>query len=493
MVEDPIDAAISLQCMPDDPTLVKPWKEVIDGRTGLLYYWNPETNMTQFERPSSLLPPLAKGLHLLDHPALPKPWRGKIDERNWQVYYWNPETNMTQSERPTSEPLPLRRGLPRSASTPMLANIPGPRMQSYGIVTQPGQQTTHTPQEQGQQNNLSKQPPQMMPQVNQQHSSLFQAPGQQQKLQFGYGMQPQGNLTPQQIGQQAIQQASLQSGQPMFQQAMQQMQQPSMQQLPGQQMPLYQGSQIGPPNGHHFTHPQMQYRAYQQTILPQGQQSSLELTQNSRLQGHAFPYQQEQNAGPQPRDNVDSQQGKQFGFSQPEFQRVGWSSVQALPSGADSIQMQQMGVQPSHAQQFGGSSLNLQPSGSLGPLLQSGSNVVHQQHGPRFQNPSVPPENLKMGSGESAFRRAGNEDMRVGALAQNVTPAISGPSSVAGPNLHNMIGHAMGGPAFPGPTQLPPLMNMERSDATNLSAVEVHRQHEATVCSLFSAKLSSVF
>lgn len=54
-----------------------------------------------------------------------------------------------------------------------------------------------------------------------------------------------------------------------------------------------------------------------------------------------------------------------------------------------------------------------------------------------------------------------------------------------------MIGHAMGGPgpAFPGPTQIrPPLMTMEHSDATNLSAVEVYRQqHEvtATVCSLF--------
>lgn len=54
-----------------------------------------------------------------------------------------------------------------------------------------------------------------------------------------------------------------------------------------------------------------------------------------------------------------------------------------------------------------------------------------------------------------------------------------------------MIGHAMGGPgpAFPGSTQIrPPLMTMEHSDATNLSAVEVYRQqHEvtATVCSLF--------
>lgn len=53
-----------------------------------------------------------------------------------------------------------------------------------------------------------------------------------------------------------------------------------------------------------------------------------------------------------------------------------------------------------------------------------------------------------------------------------------------------MIGHAMG-PAFPGLTQTrPPLMTMEPSDVTNLSAVEVYRQqHEvtATVCSHFCA------
>ncbi|WVY94290.1 hypothetical protein V8G54_033378, partial [Vigna mungo] len=30
---------------------------IIDGSTGLLYYWNPETNVTQYEKPSFPLPP----------------------------------------------------------------------------------------------------------------------------------------------------------------------------------------------------------------------------------------------------------------------------------------------------------------------------------------------------------------------------------------------------------------------------------------------------
>ncbi|KAM0003825.1 putative RNA helicase [Helianthus debilis subsp. tardiflorus] len=37
---------------PEDPTLPKPWKGLVDGTTGYLYYWNPETNVTQYERPS---------------------------------------------------------------------------------------------------------------------------------------------------------------------------------------------------------------------------------------------------------------------------------------------------------------------------------------------------------------------------------------------------------------------------------------------------------
>uniref|UniRef100_A0A0E0C3F3 RNA helicase n=1 Tax=Oryza meridionalis TaxID=40149 RepID=A0A0E0C3F3_9ORYZ len=32
---------------PDDPSLPKPWRGLVDGTTGYLYYWNPETNITQ--------------------------------------------------------------------------------------------------------------------------------------------------------------------------------------------------------------------------------------------------------------------------------------------------------------------------------------------------------------------------------------------------------------------------------------------------------------
>ncbi|KAK9119738.1 hypothetical protein Scep_017831 [Stephania cephalantha] len=36
-----------------DPTLPKPWRGLVDGRTGNLYFWNPETNVTQYEKPTA--------------------------------------------------------------------------------------------------------------------------------------------------------------------------------------------------------------------------------------------------------------------------------------------------------------------------------------------------------------------------------------------------------------------------------------------------------
>lgn len=38
---------------PEDPSLPKPWRGLVDGKTGYLYFWNPETNVTQYERPGS--------------------------------------------------------------------------------------------------------------------------------------------------------------------------------------------------------------------------------------------------------------------------------------------------------------------------------------------------------------------------------------------------------------------------------------------------------
>ncbi|GMH14376.1 hypothetical protein Nepgr_016217 [Nepenthes gracilis] len=44
-------ASVGPRYAPEDPTLPKPWRGLVDGKTGYLYFWNPETNVTQYERP----------------------------------------------------------------------------------------------------------------------------------------------------------------------------------------------------------------------------------------------------------------------------------------------------------------------------------------------------------------------------------------------------------------------------------------------------------
>ncbi|KAG6394237.1 hypothetical protein SASPL_144819 [Salvia splendens] len=44
-------AAAGIRYAPEDPGLPKPWMGLVDDKTGYVYYWNPETNITQYEKP----------------------------------------------------------------------------------------------------------------------------------------------------------------------------------------------------------------------------------------------------------------------------------------------------------------------------------------------------------------------------------------------------------------------------------------------------------
>ncbi|PKA56694.1 DEAD-box ATP-dependent RNA helicase 46 [Apostasia shenzhenica] len=52
-------AKARIRYAPADPSLPKPWRGLVDSTTGYLFFWNPETNVTQYERPipSSPSPP----------------------------------------------------------------------------------------------------------------------------------------------------------------------------------------------------------------------------------------------------------------------------------------------------------------------------------------------------------------------------------------------------------------------------------------------------
>lgn len=346
-----------------------------------------------------------------DDPSLPKPWKGLIDGSTGVLYYWNPETNITQYEKPTALPPPLPAGPPPVPSTPKLAPIPGTRMvQSNGVSTQQGQQMTDTLEQQGEIPPLSQQHTQQLSQVAQQGS------------QAGMSMQQQGQLTPQQLRPQMMQQPSQQifpfSDQQMPPQQGNQIPQQATHQMPqqmGQQTPMYQGAQLGQPQNYQFSHQQMHYMTYQQNMPNQGQQS---LPQQA--QGQQFSYQQEHKAGFPHRDDADIQQGKQIGFSPSHAKQTGLPFAQNPPAGTNSGPTPHMGVQPGQATQFGGSSVNMQQPPTLAHFMQSGTDLGYQQHGTRFQNQmgpalmhgqqsDVPTARSKMGFEEHPPGRVGNE------------------------------------------------------------------------------------
>ncbi|KAL5849062.1 hypothetical protein ACOSQ4_007075 [Xanthoceras sorbifolium] len=466
-----------------------------------------------------------------DDPTLPKPWKGLIDGNTGILYYWNPETNVTQYEKPATLPPPLPPGPPPASSTPKLAPLPvAQSTQPNGAMNQHGQpQMAQATQQQGQQ--MSPLPQQHGPVVTQSHGPLVaqvsdQLDSQQQGSQLGQAMQHPGQFTPQQMRPQMMQYPGQQllqhPGQQWLQQPGHQMQQQAIQQVPhqlGQQSVPHQNPQMPQSQqGHQYSHQHPQYMAYQQNVLSQGKQSSQQQTQLG-VQGQQFLGQQEYNkATITKREADDFQLGNQTGLSPSQFQTSGPSS-QNHPVGTNSVQMPQTSVHLTQAQQFGGSSVNMQQSNPKAQPQQTGSDFAHQQHGPRFQNhmgptmmlnehSNVPPFGTKMGYEGNLHGRTGNDyyfngnkegpvispqqpklaaiplvrnqqEMRMGgAPLQNVTPGhTGGVNAVGGHAMHNMYSHAS--PFSNNATMRPPFVGS--SGVPNLSPVEVYcQQHEVT-------------
>ncbi|KAH6831810.1 DEAD box RNA helicase 1 [Perilla frutescens var. hirtella] len=487
-----------------------------------------------------------------DDPTLPEPWKGLIDGSTGLLYYWNPETNVTQYEKPTSLPPPLPPGPPPAVSTPKMNPIPGARAsQPENVQTPQSQQTIHAQPPHGQ---ITSQTP----------------PGQLQGSHLGPTLQ-QGHFapeqvrpqTPQQLGQQVpsqLGQMPIQPGQQGHPQPMQPMSmQPGhqapyqvMQQMPHvQQGPMYPGSQMGPPHGFQFTHQHPQFTMHQQNMpqqgppssseqshhliqgqqMPQKQEHKMELVQRDDtdshqgrqpgfspahqhlMQGQQFPHLREQKAGIPHRDDVDFQQGNQAGFSPAQIQQTG-TPVQNLP--------QKMSIQSNQNTQYGGSFANMQPNNPSVHLQQTGTELTHPQHVSRFQNQmgpgkmhgqqhNLPPVGSNMPYEENQFGRPGNEyfyntpkdvnavphqppklaplpmsrnqqDLRIGDFpSQNVAPSLPGRLNV-GPPLPGGYGHSPGGPQYPNNALVrPPVPMMGPSDPINQSAAEIYRQkHEVT-------------
>lgn len=380
-------------------------------------------------------PPSLGPRYAPDDPTLPKPWKGLIDGSTGLLYYWNPETNVTQYEKPVSLPPPLPLGPHPSASTSKPASIPEAHsMPTNGTLTPHGQPNHHVPQQEGQSNSqLSQQPGHL---ISQQHSSVTgqvnvnhhpgmqMAPdGRQHSAQPNQVMQQPGMfaMSSQHLGQQHV----MQQGQKMAHTNQQMAQHPPNQQVlqnPGQQIPQPSIQNIGQPNmqnqtplvgqpqGPQYGQQQLQYMGYQQSVHPSVQQNSQQQVKQSPL-GQPFVNHLEQKSGFLNREEDNLQSGNQVGFSSSQFQQSGGtSSIHNLHPGTNSSQMQQFGLATDQARHFGGSPGNMQQQHSVVQLQHAGTELTHRQHHSRFQDQMGPAVMQGQQAGaENLPGRAGNE------------------------------------------------------------------------------------
>ncbi|GFP83103.1 dead-box ATP-dependent RNA helicase 40, partial [Phtheirospermum japonicum] len=461
-----------------------------------------------------------------DDPTLPEPWKGLIDGSTGVLYYWNPETNVTQYEKPASLPPPLPHGPPPSVSTPKMNPIPATRaLQPDGVQTPQNQHMMQTQLPQGQLMSSSyQQQTQVAPQATQQQVA---PPGQLQGSHLGPTMQ-QGHIPSEQVRPQMMQQPGQhvpsQMGQHPMQPGQQGQQAPyqPMQPMPHvQQRPMYPGAQMGTPHGFQYAGQHTQYMVPQQNMPPQGPQSSSQQHQHM-MQGQQYPHPREQKSGIPQRDDVEFQQGNQTGFSPAQVQQTGMPSVQNLQAGANSSHSHKMSIQLNQTGEYPRSSANMQQNNPSIHVPHTGPELKLPHHGSRFQNQmspgmmhgqqqNLPPAGSNLPYEENHHGRPGNEyfynskdvnpmpqlpklaplpttrnqqEMRIGDFpSQNVTPShpgrLNGPG---GPPLPGVYGHSSVAPPYPTNAFVrPPLAMMGPSDPMHLSAAEMYRQkHEVT-------------
>lgn len=353
------EASLGPRYAPDDPTLPKPWKGLIDGSTGNLYYWNPETNVTQYEKPTALPPPLPQG----PPPANPA-GNGMLaqleQQMNQSVQGVQGNQLQQQHGQSTSEqqsPLGVHVTLQQGSQMGQAVSQQVSQLVPPGSYV-PNQYMTQRP------------PHHMYPQTGQQLP---------QQLQQHLGSQVQPQQLVHQISQESAPQAPLQLGQ-------------KTGQSPGNQVLSQQPQQIG----------------YQQNV-PVPKQDILQQAQNI-AHGQPFSGQQQYRAG--------FAKVEPFEFSPSQPQKGGSSSTPNMQSGSNSF-MTQMGMHPGPVQQYVGLG-NMQQQTSAAQFQQPGPDMGNQQQFPRFPNQmgqslmnsqqsNAPPIGLRMGHEDNFRGRPGNE------------------------------------------------------------------------------------
>ncbi|VAH73205.1 unnamed protein product [Triticum turgidum subsp. durum] len=262
---------------PDDPTLPAPWKALIDGET--LYYWNPETNLTQYDKPGAAAPPVPA--------AAPAPAPGAFAQ-----------PGMQQQQQPQQQ---------QTAQQPPF-QYQGQQAQQlqfqYQQQQQQQQQQEQMPNQQGSQQPLAPQYP--------------NAHQQPMPYQHGHYMQPQQQYSYQVGQQQQMPQTQYNQGQQMpIPQAANQGQQPTMPPgayNQGQRPPMPQAAYS------HGQRPPMPQSAYNQGQQPQMPHASY--NQGQQLQGTRMPHTQVQHAQQSPGFHQPAQASQGLQASQPQVPQM---------------------------------------------------------------------------------------------------------------------------------------------------------------------------
>ncbi|GJN25847.1 hypothetical protein PR202_gb13731 [Eleusine coracana subsp. coracana] len=343
---------------PDDPTLPAPWKGLIDGTT--LYYWNPETNVTQYEKPAAPAgaPPLPAGPPPANPAQVQEPAPGSFSQPSMQfgqvgqpVY---PQAGQIgqQPQQPSQQP-PFQHMPQHQASFPQAQQMPYQQQQQQQPPQYPNMHPQHMPYQHS---------PYMQPQQQQQPGSQYpyQAGQQQQMPQPAYNQvqqppmpQPAYNQGP----QPPVSQPSYNQGQKpaIPQSAFGQGQQPQMPHGAYNQGQQPSGMRIPPSQGQHPQQSPSFHQPAQASRLPQVSQSQgLQMTPQQGQTQHGLQFNPQHGKQPQhghitaqlsqvshvqpgsllKDDDIGGHEGKPTGFSLPPGQQRGQAPLlnHQLPS-----------------------------------------------------------------------------------------------------------------------------------------------------------------
>ncbi|WVZ82637.1 hypothetical protein U9M48_029881 [Paspalum notatum var. saurae] len=402
---------------PDDPTLPEPWKGLIDGAT--LYYWNPETNVTQYEKPAAAAPPLPAG------PPPPPTAPAQVPEPAPAGAFPQPSMQFGQVGQVLHQGQPGQIGYPQAGQlVRQQQQLPPPQQPPFQQVAQQQaqfQQSQQVPYHHHQQ--MPNQPPQYPnthPQhMAYQHNPYMQSQQQQPGPQYSYQADQQPQAAYNQGQRPQMPQAAYNQGQ--GQQTP--VPQPSYNQGQGQQPPVPQPS-YNQGQGQQPPMPQLPYNQGQQPRMPQpsynqGQKPMVPQSAYNQGQQPQMPHGAYNQGQQLPGARIPPSQGQQPQQSPSFHQPAQPSQLSQVPQ-SQGLQMPPQQGQLQHGLQF--TPQHHVSHGQQGSLLKDGD-TGHEGKQTGFSLPL----GQQRGQAPAPNQQLPSSHQHPGARPQMNVPAVGGP------------------------------------------------------------------